>query len=206
MKLSTFAAIAALLFSFAVPAVHADNIVVNGGFETGDFSGWTVTNGGAFTLVDSKYNLGGFGAHTGSSYAALGAVEHLGSVSQTLATTPGQAYTLGFFLASDGFTPNQLKVDWDGTTVFDLSNLPRQGYTEFKIPVLATGASTTLTFFERNDPGYLSLDDVSVSSSDQVRGSGGTPPPSPEPGSLTLLALGALGIGLGGLRYRRRRA
>src|SRR5207248_2263255 len=157
------------------------------------------------TLVDSKFNLGGFGAHSGNSYAALGAVNQLGTVTQVLTTKSGQVYTLDFFLASDGFTPSEFRADWNGTTVFDQTNIPRMGYTEFKIPVLATGAASTLTLFQRNDPGYLSLDDVSVTAGAVVFNGGGDVTSTPEPGSLTLLAIGCLGVG-GVTRLRNRRS
>ena len=164
-----FAALA--LVGLATLPAHADNIVVNGGF----------------------------GPHSGTAYAALGATKKLGSVSQTLVTAPGQAYTLDFFLASDGFTPNHFRVDWNGSTVFKQNNIPRQDYVEITLPVTATGASTTLTFFDRNDPGFLSLDDVSV-----TPGTNGIAS-APEPGSISLLLLGAVGLG-GYARWRQRRA
>jgi hypothetical protein len=187
-----FAALA-LVFTL-VGQTRADNIVINGGFETGNFAGWDVSGG--FTVVDNTNHLGGFGPHGGEFYAALGTVGRMGSVSQLLNTTPGQMYTLDFFLANDGDKPNRFKVIWDGSLVFDQKGIPRQDYTEYTFQVTASGALTKLSFMERNDPGYLSLDDVSV-----------TPVvDNPEPGGLTLLALGGLGIvGYAGAKRALRR-
>lgn len=70
------------------------NLVNNGGFETGNFTGWT--QGGnriATTVSDSTVN-------TGSFAAALGPVGSDGNLSQTLNTVAGQAYTITFYLFS----------------------------------------------------------------------------------------------------------
>src|SRR5438034_4094428 len=153
----------ALFFVGAAGQAKAD-LVVNGGFETGDFTGWTVA--ASFTFVDPASpgvgGAGGFGTHSGSFYAAMGSVGALGTISQTLSTTTGQTYTLDYWFASDGGTPNEFRVDWDGTTLFDQSNIPTHAYVEYTFAVTATSPSTVLTFFERNDPSYLSLYDVSV--------------------------------------------
>ncbi len=185
--------------------VRADNIVVNGGFETGDFSGWATQ--GNFVLVAGGKNYGGFdfgghGAHGGTYFAALGTVSSLGSISQTLATVAGQTYTLDFFVAGDGGSPNELKVNWGGTVVFDQTGIPNQGYVEHKLQLTATGPSTKLTFWERNDPGYLALDDVSVTGPG-ANGQGETPT-SPEPASLALFGVGGLAM-FGYARLRRRK-
>jgi len=178
----------ALLVGASAPA-HAGDIVVNGGFETGDFSGWSVNDPSLGTFVTSAF--GGYVPHSGDYFAALGASGLLGTVSQDPNTTAGSTYTLDYFLASDGFTPNEFAVAWGGTTLFDQVNIPAQGYVEYTFQVTATGASTNLTFFERDDNGFLSLDDVSANAN-----------VVPEPASLTLFVLGMAGIV--GYRVRRR--
>src|SRR5437773_4432346 len=78
----------ALFFVGAAGQAKAD-LVVNGGFETGDFTGWTVA--ASFTFVDPASpgvgGAGGFATHSGSFYAAMGSVGALGTISQTLSTT-----------------------------------------------------------------------------------------------------------------------
>jgi len=177
----------ALLVGASAPA-RAD-IVVNGGFETGDFSGWTLNDPSLGTFVSSAF--GGYVPNSGQYFAALGASGLLGTVSQDLNTTAGSTYTLDYFLASDGFTPNEFAVAWGGTTLFDQVNIPAQGYVEYTFQVTATGASTNLTFFERDDNGFLSLDDVSATAN-----------AVPEPSSFTLFVLGMAGIV--GYRVRSR--
>jgi PEP-CTERM motif len=171
-------------------------MIINGGFETGDFSGWHVNDPSGGTFVTGAFP--GYSPHGGDEFAALGATGQLGSISQTLNTTAGTTYILDYFLASDGLTPNEFKVVWGGTTLFDQVNIPAQGYVEYTFQVTAASALTNLTFFERNDNGFLSLDDVSANLLH--------PPPSvsiPEPSSLTLLGMGI--TVLLGYRMRRRK-
>ena len=105
----------------------------------------------------------GITPHSGSYEAALGAVGSLSYLSQTLATTAGTSYLLSFWLNSpDGQTPNEFQVSWNGTTLFDETDLPAIGWTNLQFVVTATGTSTVLQFGAQDDPSYLALDDVSV--------------------------------------------
>ena len=138
------------------------NLVINGGFETGDLTGWTLFQDGGGIAVDDGSNLGN-APNSGSYAASFGTVGSLGYLSQTLDTTPGQAYLLSFALDSfDGETPNEFQVLWNGTVLFDESNLPAIGWTNLQFVVMATGASTVLQFGAQDDPSELGLDDVSV--------------------------------------------
>jgi hypothetical protein len=172
---------------------HA-NLITNPGFETGDFTGWTQFGNVGFTFVDGS-------PHSGSSAAWLGPVGSLGFLSQTLATTPGVRYNLSFFLQSDGATPNQFQVTWNGSVSFDQTNLAAFGYREGNflgltdgpfLNLLATSTTTPLVFAFRNDPGFFQLDDVVVNA-------------TPEPTTLILLGTTIAGIGLARLRRRRRK-
>ncbi len=164
------------------------NVLVNGGFETGDFTGWSQSGNTGFTFVSPN------DPNSGKYSAWLGPVGSLGYLSQTVATIPGDFYTLNFFLASDGKTPNEFQVHFGGSPVFDQTNIPSQGYTDYQFTVAATSPSTALQFGFRNDQGFLMLDDVSLTPSSSVAG-------APEPAGLTLLALGCVGLAA---RARRR--
>src|ERR1700730_10015968 len=82
------------LFGIALcaSAIPIDNIVTNGGFETGDFTGWTQSGNTGFTGVDTD------SAHSGNFGAFSGPTGSEGFLSQTLNTVAGMAYDLSFFL------------------------------------------------------------------------------------------------------------
>ena len=132
------------------------NLLTNGGFETGDFTGWAETGDTNETgVVNSN-------AHTGSYAAWFGTMGSIGFLFQTIPTIPGNQYVLSWWLKSDGQTPNKFQVFWDGNKIFDQANIPVQGYTHYSYTKIATTTSTTIQFGFRDDPSWLYLDDVSV--------------------------------------------
>lgn len=137
-------------------------LVVNGGFETGDFTGWTlVGDGNPFNFVDNGSI--GLPPHSGTYLALLGEQGSLSFLSQAIPTTPGSAYLISFWFACDGSTPNEFLVNWNGQTLFDQIDVPSTGeWTNMQFTVPATANSTILEFGSRNDTSYFGLDDVSV--------------------------------------------
>ncbi|HZQ48189.1 MAG TPA: hypothetical protein VFC07_14330, partial [Verrucomicrobiae bacterium] len=148
---------ASLPFSISV----AQSIVSNGGFETGDFSFWNL-NANGYNIVDNG-SASSLTPHSGTYLAALGQATTLGYLSQTLPTAANQPYLLSLWLDSpDGRTPNQFQVSWNGTTLFNRTNLGVLGWTNLQYLVVATSGSTVLQFAFRDDPKFLGLDDVTV--------------------------------------------
>jgi PKD repeat protein len=142
--------------------ITVSGLILNGGFETGDFTGWTLAADPSYTFVDYG-SVSGITPYSGSYEAALGAPGSLGYLSQTLVTIPGTSYLLSFWLDSpDGETPNEFLVSWNGSTLFDQTNLGAIGWTNLQFLVSATGTSTVLEFGFRDDPSYLGLHDISV--------------------------------------------
>lgn len=171
------AVMAALVLAGAAHA--ADNIVVNGGFESG-LASWTV---GGFVAEGYDYGVDGGIVHGGASAFYGGGVGSLAFLNQNLITTAGQAYEISFWLHSDGYLPNRLQVSTDGGIRYDVEDVMLQDFTRVTTAFTATGTLTTLQFGLRNDAGALRLDDITVSA-------------VPEPGTWALMALGAAALAL----------
>ncbi|MFY9970741.1 MAG: carbohydrate binding domain-containing protein [Roseiarcus sp.] len=118
MKLLTIFAAGALAFAASSATnANAANLVVNGGFETGDFTGWT-TDPVSYPMyiVASPVYAG--------TYAAQIAGYSFGpdTLTQTIATTAGQEYTLSFWIYQQAIGPvTFFDVTWDGSTVVSMS-------------------------------------------------------------------------------------
>jgi hypothetical protein len=148
----------------------------NGGFETGDFTAWTLT-GDAGTDDYVTTGVSDVSPHSGTYFAALGEVSVQAYLSQMLPTSASQKYLLSLWLNnplsatnSSGRrhpvivtnNPNEFSVSWNGSTLYDKQNFGVLDWTNLQFVVTATGGSTVLQIGGRDDNSYLGLDDVSV--------------------------------------------
>ena len=117
-------------------------LVANGGFETGDLTGWTLTGDPLFTEVKH------FAAHDGSWGLSSGAVATPADLTQDLATTAGESYTFSFWLRlfADG-TPNSFEADWDGSALVQFTDSPAFDWTHYSFTVMATSRARQSSFF-----------------------------------------------------------
>ncbi len=134
----------------------AGNLVLNCGFETGDFTSWAQSGNLGFTTVDPA------AANSGAYGGAFGPIGDQGYITQTLPTSAGQTYSLTYFLSNTG-SPNEFIVIWDGVIVSDDTDIPDFAFMSVTVDGLAASADgTDLTFGFRNDPSYILIDDISV--------------------------------------------
>lgn len=179
MRIETKAAAAALAAMLVGGSANAA-LVVNGGFETGDFTGWTA-NPVSFPIyiVTNPVNSGAYAAQiAGFAYGP-------DTLSQTVGTTAGQSYTLSFAFWQDDYYPNGFDVSWNGVSVFAQTDTNTgNAYAPASVRVVGTG-SDTLVFTAYNDPAFTYLDDVAL-----------TAVPEPESWALMITGFGAIGAAM----------
>jgi len=160
--------------------------VVNGGFETGSFAGWTTSaagSGSLFGVDGNQFNgiaAAFFGGTTAGSYD---------SISQNLPTVAGQQIEVSFWLANNGGPDNNFQALWNGVVMTNVLNASPFGYTRMTFSTFATGPSSVLQFRAYQVPAFFFLDDVSASA-------------VPEPATLALVGAG---LAMVARHYRRRR-
>ena len=182
----------AAVFLISTGLVSAGNLIQNPGFETGTFSGWTVSGAGT---LGSDYGISTNIPHSGTYSAWFGTPSGITYISQTFTTVPGEFYDVSFWVANQHQGPNPVNefiVMWGSATPLDLVNSGNANWQHAGGMIAASGTTTTLEFGFMNVPGWFALDDVSVTQA------------VPEPGAI-LLAGGGLGCLLL-LRIRRGRA
>ncbi len=182
------AALAATMAS--APAFAATEYLVNGGFETGDLTGWTNTGNLGYTTVEpTSY---GYGAQAGNYYLYEGPVGSDGILSQTFSDTAGQTLHVSGWVTGNGTSPSDVNFNFDGTTYVSINPVPSQGWTEYSFTVTATGTDTFSVGF-RNDPNFDGLDSFSVST-------------VPEASTWAMMLAGFAGLGFAAFRTSRKRA
>jgi hypothetical protein len=163
-------------FVQTVTGVVVVGIVQNGGFETGDFSAWTLVgdpNSSSLiynAVVGTNTLSGGSGPsfiHSGSYGAFLGDL-NLAFLSQAIQTVPGQSYLLSFWLDNPmNGTGQQFLVNWNtnsaSTNEIYLVNSPGVlAWKQLTFIVKATDTNATLQFGSQNPSDGFGLDDVSM--------------------------------------------
>jgi len=147
------------------------SLAQNGGFETGDFTGWTLTGNtivyygfGHYTLYNGiEDSASGYEVVHSGNYGAFMGDNQLATLSQTLATVPGQNYVISLWLDNPvSGSVQQFLVNWNGINLYDILNPPAFAWTNLQFIVTASGINSVLQFGAENGPSYFGLDDISV--------------------------------------------
>jgi len=178
-RTNRIAALSTVLAALATVSADASAALVsNGGFETGDFSGWTLSSNSQpsqNTVTNAAPKSGVYAARLGQvDLGIIYPTHNEATLSQTIQTVIGQDYTWSFWLANSkclGTTyTNQCGTGdfsarfGDNTRTIVPFGAPTNpfDYVFFSFTDTATSSSTTLSFTFLHNPGHWRLDDVSV--------------------------------------------
>lgn len=153
----------------SVPVTLTVDLAQNGGFETGDFTDWTLTGPSDANSANFVTNtaFGAFPPNSGNYLFLFGeGEENVAHLTQTIQTVPGQLYQISFWVNCDDETPNEFMLNWNGQTLFTnqltTDNFTQNVWSNFQFTVTATSNNTVIDFGAGNDNNYTALDDVSV--------------------------------------------
>ncbi len=178
-----------------IQAGSAPNLIVNGtfdlpvisgnylGYATGSTAipGWVIGGSNGSTtnvwIISARYWQPGPGSKQSLQLTGPGPE---GSVTQTVATTPGYTYLLQWEMAGDVTVPalvDKMNVLWDGTLVeaptFKITDQSStsMGWVHMAIPVKATGPKSTVEFVDATKSGNAHgsvLDTVSLTAQSET--------------------------------------
>ena len=176
----------ALCLTVVVTNSFGAQLIVNGDFATGNFTGWSASN------MSISQDNNGIRALSGDAYFAYTGKN--GSLAQTINTVAGMSYTLSFIANNDLnnqlYNPTQcfISASQNGNLIFkNFSNLAivnswvQQSYTFTAIANNVT-LQIAMNFQPANSQGYI--DRISVVGASSV----------PGPSTYALVGLGALAL------------
>jgi hypothetical protein len=154
-------------FTWAISG-SGSNVIVNGGFETGTFSGWT-RSGAATAIVSSGQHSGSYAARAGSTSPTNGS----SNIAQTFKASGGTTLTFWYNVTC----PDTVTYDWATATLKNVTTgstktilartcVASSGWKQVNATLIAGDSYTlTLTSHDDNyptDPTYTRFDDVST--------------------------------------------
>jgi hypothetical protein len=185
------------------------NYLANGSFENSsgfpdfnNFIGWTESGVLDHTFVASFPFYGYPGAEDGQNYVVAGPHGD-GFLSQTFTDTDGQSLNISGWYNAFGDNNSDLSILFDGKSLFSATDPNTNGaWKNLSFNVTAMG-SDTLTLSFRDDPGWIGLDNFSVTAgSASVLTNDAVVTPLPP--TLPLFAGGLAMMGMIGWRRKRQ--
>jgi len=187
------------------------NLVANCGFETGDFTSWTLTGNDVPAEEGNLYGVEGvdpidsIAPNSGNDQAFFAdLVANAITLSQVITTNPGDTYAISFYAAQDTapgtsfcgsvLCSNQFSTSFDGISLMNLVAVPVQGYTQYSFVATPTDASSALNLVLGNDLGEFLVDDVVVTDTSAV---------TPEPSAWFLMLAACAITGVAGVKKFR---
>jgi hypothetical protein len=182
MKFTWFIAVT-IAMSALLPA--RANLIVNGGFETGDITGWD--GSGAVQIFAGSPPYYTQAGNYAAGFSTDNPSNPPSTLYQTIPTTPGDVYQLSYWVNPGRPNPNSFEVLWGGALIPGsvLTNIPPPAiYYEYSFDLTATAKDTTVEFEVANYGNETFLDSISVN-----------PVPDAAP-TLVLLAFATVSIAL----------
>ncbi len=155
-RTALFAIAAGAVFTMSSPHARGQELVQNGGFETGDFTGWQ-------EFGDTQYNgVDDYAPRTGTFEAYFGPIT-TGGIQQTLTVAAGSTVQVSFWYESEfGDVPNSLVATLGSVQLVSLNDITNLNYVQFTATVTVAETNPVLMFTFSDPLDYIDLDDVSV--------------------------------------------
>jgi len=149
----------------------SDNLLVNGGFETGDFTGWTLvgTPNSYSTVYNEVSTEANFDVVHSGIYGAFLGDQIVATLSQSVPTIPGQLYQLSLWLNNPiGGSPQYFAVKLNTNTsapntLYSITDPDAFGWTNLVFTQYASDTNMLLQFASQNAPNFFAVDDVVLS-------------------------------------------
>jgi hypothetical protein len=191
-KSMILAATVSSVLSLAGTQAYA-NLVQNPGFESGDFTGWTIGSPASFNYGSSVLSTD---PHSGTHSAFLEAAPGTATLSQAIPVTAGDVYDVSFWLATVSGDGSSFGAYFGGVLLLSGAG-SGAGYNEYNYTGLAAGTGVISFSFARDDA--FELDDISVTDITQT----GVPDAASTAGLLWIGLAGLAGFNLSFRRARR---